>query len=100
MAERVIVTIERDLEYLIPEYLEGRRNDIESIRQALQKGDFETIRILGHNMKGTGGGYGFDAITVIGGNIQDAAKATEADELERLSDELEEYLDTIEIRYV
>jgi HPt (histidine-containing phosphotransfer) domain-containing protein len=100
MAERVIVTIERDLEYLIPEYLEGRRNDIESIRQALQKGDFETIRILGHNMKGTGGGYGFDAITVIGGNIQDAAKAAEADELERLSDELEEYLDTIEIRYV
>lgn len=100
MAEPEIVEIDHDLEYLIPEYLDGRHKDVESIRAALADGDFETVRILGHNMKGTGGGYGFDAITTIGAAIQDAAVNGNADELEQLAGELADYLGRIEIRYV
>lgn len=100
MPEPEIVEIDRDLEYLIPEYLEGRRRDVESMRTALADGDFESMRILGHNMKGTGGGYGFDAITVIGGAIQQAAINTDAGELEKLTGELADYLGRIQIRFV
>ncbi|MCE1274895.1 MAG: Hpt domain-containing protein [Chlorobiaceae bacterium] len=100
MPEPEIVEIDRDLEYLIPEYLEGRRRDVESMRTALADGDFESMRILGHNMKGTGGGYGFDAITDIGGAIQQAAINTDAGELEKLTGELADYLGRIQIRFV
>lgn len=100
MAQQEIVNIDRDLEYLIPEYLEGRRNDAVAIRKALQNRDFESIRILGHNMKGTGGGFGFDVITVIGGKIQQAAISGDAGAIERLAGELSDYLGRVTVRYV
>jgi DNA-binding NarL/FixJ family response regulator len=58
-----VVKIDRDLEDLIPGYLEKRLADVTSIREAAGKNDFEMIRVLGHTMKGSGGGYGFDRIT-------------------------------------
>ena len=63
--ERIVVRIDKDLEDLIPGYIKNRHNDIESMHTALESGDFENIRILGHSMKGSGGGYGFDEITTI-----------------------------------
>jgi hypothetical protein len=100
MAEQEIVNIDSELEYLIPEYLDGRRKDAASIAEALLRQDFESIRILGHNMKGTGGGYGFDAITIIGGEIQQAAISGDAGTLERLAGELADYLGRVTVRYV
>jgi hypothetical protein len=100
MTDTLTVDIDRDLEYLIPEYLDGRKQDVVSLRVSLQNNDFETIRILGHNMKGTGGGYGFNAISDIGDEIQQSAIAKNAGELERLAGVLKDYLDRITIRYV
>lgn len=93
------ISIDKDLEDLIPGYLENRRRDIASIEEALRKNDFETIRILGHSMKGSGGGYGFDAITDIGKRIEEAAKKMETEEITRQITALSEYLDTINIVY-
>ncbi len=39
------------------------------------RGDYATIRTLGHQMAGTGGGYGFDPITEIGGALEESALA-------------------------
>ncbi|NTU67380.1 MAG: Hpt domain-containing protein [Chlorobiaceae bacterium] len=100
MTDTLVVDIDRDLENLIPEYLQGRRQDIDAMKGALQTGDFETMMILGHNMKGTGGGYGFNAITDIGSKIQQAAIAKNAGELEKLAGILQDYLDRITIRHV
>lgn len=93
------ITIDKDLEDLIPGYIENRRRDITSIEEALKKNDFETIRILGHSMKGSGGGYGFDAITDIGKRIEEAAKVMNTGEISRQITALSEYLDTINIVY-
>jgi hypothetical protein len=100
MPEKETVYIDKDLEQLIPDYLDNRRNDAVRIREALQNEDFEAIRIIGHNMKGTGGGYGFDALTLKGGEIQAAALRRESIALLRLSDELLDYIGGIEIVYV
>ncbi len=64
--EKIVVQVDADLEDLIPGYLQNRRQEVDSILQALENQDFEAIRVLGHTMKGTGGGYGFDAITEMG----------------------------------
>jgi hypothetical protein len=74
--EKILVHVDPDLMDLIPEYLENMKGNIRSILNALEKGDYETIRILSHSMKGSGGGYGFDPITHIGRFIEEAAKDT------------------------
>ena len=97
--EKIVVKIDPDLEDLIPDYLKNRRNDIETMRSDLSSGDFETIRITGHSMKGSGGGYGFDHITEIGKCIEDAAKAKNEDEINKQISELASYLDRVSVVY-
>jgi HPt (histidine-containing phosphotransfer) domain-containing protein len=98
-ADHIVVMVDPDLEDLIPGFFEYRRNDIDSIDKALQNGDFETIRILGHGMKGAGGGYGFDRITEIGRAIETAAKLGERATIERYVAELAAYLDHVQVVY-
>jgi HPt (histidine-containing phosphotransfer) domain-containing protein len=93
----IIVKVDSDLEDIIPGFLQNRQSDIEAILDALDKGDYESIRILGHNMKGAGGGYGFEVITDIGSAIEQAAKMNDADVIKRSLHELSMYLKQIEI---
>jgi hypothetical protein len=72
--EPIRIRVDPELASLIPGFLENRRKDVTLLLAAVQTGDFETVRILGHSMKGSGGGYGFDGITDIGGDIEVAAK--------------------------
>ena len=98
--ETIIVQIDKALRDLIPGYLETRREDVQKLRRAIAEKDHETIRLLGHSMKGSGGGYGFDGITEIGRKIEIAAKNQDLEELRKLSDELKQYLDRVEVSYV
>jgi len=70
---RVTVQIDPDLEEIVPGFLENRRRDVATLQESLRANDFKTIRLLGHRMKGDGGGYGFDAISAIGDRIEQAA---------------------------
>lgn len=99
MEEKEIAKIDKDLSDLIPGYLARRQEDIAAIRSASASNDFEQVRILGHSMKGSGGGYGFDRITEIGRQIEDAAKDKDPARIGRCADELAEYLARIEIVY-
>jgi len=42
------------MEDIVPGYLEKRRAEIDTYRQALAGGDFDSIRMMGHKLKGTG----------------------------------------------
>lgn len=97
--DAAVIRISKDLEDLIPGYLENRHRDIASIQEALGKDDFETIRILGHSMKGSGGGYGFDAITEIGKRIEEAAKHMDKKGIAEQAGELSAYLHNIKVTY-
>ena len=96
---RVVVRIDKDIEGLVPDYCEMTARDAESIRAALVLGDYETISRLGHNLKGSGGGYGFDGITEIGREIEQHAKNRSGDDIRRLADELSSYLERLHIIY-
>ena len=97
--ERIIVHVNPEIADLIPGFLENRRKDTETMGTALQQGDFETIRILGHSMKGAGGSYGFDAVTDIGKSLEQAAKDKDAEGIQRSVQELSLYLDHVEVVY-
>lgn len=95
--EPIRVTIDKDLAELIPGFLENRRKDISGIMDAVAKNDFGTVRSIGHNIKGLGGGYGFDAITEMGAELESAAKSQDRDRIRRQAEALSLYLDRIEI---
>jgi HPt (histidine-containing phosphotransfer) domain-containing protein len=98
-SEKIIVHVDPELEDLIPGYLANRKNDIAAIHAALEKKDLDMIRILGHSMKGSGGGYGFETITDIGMLIEKAAKEGRNDDMHLQMNRLEDYLRRVEIVY-
>ena len=93
------VTVDKDLEDLVPGFLGNRQRDIERVEALLGKGDFDGIRIIGHSMKGSGGGYGFPFITEIGAGLERAAIARDADIIRNAISELRHYLAQVEIVY-
>ena len=96
---RIIVQVDQEISDLIPGFLENRANDVRSMKEALEEGDYETIRVLGHRMKGNGAGYGFEAITTIGGLLERSAKQRNIEEIQRWINELKDYLERVEVRY-
>jgi HPt (histidine-containing phosphotransfer) domain-containing protein len=100
MAEKIRVEISKDLEVLIPRYLERRHTEVAAFRAQLAAGDFEALRIGGHSLKGSGGGYGFPLLTTLGATIETAAKAKDAAAIEAALAEYANYIQRIEVVYV
>ena len=99
-ADKIIVEVDADLEDLIPGFLERRQQDLQTLRGALDSADFSQISQLAHTLKGVGGGYGFDAITSISQQLQQAADNRSATEVEAKLTELTNYLERVEVHYV
>lgn len=97
--ERITVYIDPDLEDIIPTFLANRQKDLRTLRTAITEKDFETIRILGHRMRGDGGGYGFNAISTIGGAMELAAGRRDEPAIQRQTAELEDFLSRVYIVY-
>ena len=95
--DSIKVIVDKDLESLIPGFLQRRRDDVEKLHGALEAEDFETLRITGHSMKGTGGGYGFDGLSGIGAAIEVGAKAGELQTVREQVITLTDYLDRLQV---
>ena len=63
--------------------------EIPKIKVALNSKDYQALMIFGHNIKGSGGMYGFDDITDFGFKIETSAKAEDLNSLEEFVGELE-----------
>ena len=63
--------------------------EIPKIKVALNSKDYQALMIFGHNIKGSGGMYGFDDITDIGFKMETLAKAEDFNSLEVIVAELE-----------
>lgn len=100
MSDKIRVEIMKDLEVLIPRYLQRRHQEVETFRAQLGAGDFEALRIGGHSLKGSGGGYGFAPLTQIGATIETAAKAKDGAAIEAALVQYADYISRVEIVYV
>jgi HPt (histidine-containing phosphotransfer) domain-containing protein len=67
------VSIEKDLEVLVQRFLVRKREDLGSARIALAAGDYETIRRIGHDLKGAGEGFGFPELSAFGAALEGSA---------------------------
>ena len=70
-------------------YVAHLLTEIPKIKAALNSKDYQALMIFGHNIKGSGGMYGFDDITDIGFKMETLAKAEDFNSLEVIVAELE-----------
>jgi len=77
---------------LVPQYLAAKEKQIEDARRALASRDFGPIRRFGHNLKGTGRGYGFPPIEEMGREIERAAAQADAGRIAEQLDALHRFV--------
>jgi len=97
---KVLVQIAEELSELIPGFLARKREDVSSLRRALESGELDAIARLAHRIKGEGGSYGFHAISEIGLQMERATKAGDVHGIQRSIKALSEYLENVEVMYV
>ncbi|MEP7172791.1 MAG: PAS domain S-box protein [Aestuariivirga sp.] len=95
--EETLQVLKSSIAEQVPAYLRNCRQHVIDMGNALDRTDFETVTILGHNMSGSGGMFGFQEITDIGTAIQLAAESSDNAASRKWVGELSSYLDRVEI---
>lgn len=97
---KLTIQIDEDLADIVPDFLSARNQEMPGLWQALKNTDYDYIQTIGHRLKGNAGGYGFDHMGLIGAKIEDAAKAKQGPQIELLLNDLQNYLQSIEVVYI
>ncbi len=97
--EKIIIKVDSDLEEIVPGFIEDWIKETKSMQEALEKNDYDTIRKIGHDMKGTGGACGFDDVTDMGSKLEITAKNMDSDAIREILGALSSYFKKIEVIY-
>jgi CheY-like chemotaxis protein len=92
----IVLRVKTSLADRAPAYLQNCRQNVIVMLDALDRVDFETVASLGHQMRGSGGAYGFQPITDICIALQEAGEIADADVSRKCVGELSNYLDGID----
>lgn len=95
----MIVRIDSRLERIVPKFLESQRRQIPQLKLAYQRGDFGSLERLGHQNKGTCGGYGFTFLSELGALLEKAAQNKDDRKIEKAITEIEDYLEIVTVQY-
>lgn len=82
---------------LMARYLSHRQQDLIEMRRAVANDDFDTIKLTGHNMHGSGSAYGLDRISELGAGLETAAIRQDRQAISDLIDDLERFVRELSI---
>ncbi len=94
---RFIATVDEDILDLIPSFLEECRNNLVLGSSYLNKRDFAKLQRLGHNLKGSGQGFGFAELSIHGKTIEENSKLNNEAEINHAFKEIDHYLNNVKI---
>jgi HPt (histidine-containing phosphotransfer) domain-containing protein len=94
------VEVDKELEEIVPNFLRNRERDILVLEQAIAGGDFTTVASIGHRIRGSSGGYGFDDLGEIGKSLEEAGNAGDAPGARQAFSSMKSYLTGIQVIYV
>lgn len=100
MTEKLIIQVDRELEDLMPLFMDTRMRDMAGLAKGLASNDFVALRVIGHGMKGSGGAFGFQLVTDIGDIIEASALKNDAATIEQQFAVLRDYLARVEVQYI
>lgn len=90
--ERNVVRVDPDLVGLARAYLEKRARELAAIEHAVARSDYAALQRIGHNLLGSGRMFGFDELTTIGGELQQAADACDAARVRHLKQRIADFV--------
>ena len=73
-------------------YINHTSKELKNIKENLNSAAFDSLRTFGHNIKGSGGMYGFNEITSRGAAIESAAMNKNLEDIKSHLDALEVFL--------
>ena len=82
---------------LLPGYIKHRKLEIFQLQRLLEESQYNKIRIIGHNLRGSGGLYGLPAISIFGENLEASAVANDVKALTAVIKDMQAYLDQIHL---
>lgn len=92
------IDIPEELAHLIPGFLDRRDAEVDDLKKMISEQDFDGMKMLGHKLKGQGGGYGLFVLTEIGAELEKAAKDASLREVETVAQRYEMTLKQIRNR--
>ena len=83
----------------IPQFLAATRHDLGATRDACEAGAFDRIRAAARRLRNTAGEHGIDTIAQLANELERAARADDRVSIHHLLDELEQYVEHVQITY-
>ena len=94
-----VVHPDKDLEDLIPTFLQNRRNELEEIDAAVAKNDFEFIRRTAHTWKGICRPYGFIHLETLSRQLEVTGEEENQANARGVAVEMRSYLENVRVVY-
>ena len=99
MAEKIYLNLDKKLRKIIPGFLENRKKDLDDLHLAKEKSDFSKIELIGHQLMGSAGSYGFSTLSKLGKDLELAAQNKKIDDANLIISKIEDHLNLLEIDY-
>ena len=93
----ILVQPPEGLEELAPRYLSARRKELPELMALSDAANFDRLKTLAHNLKGTGSSYGFPDLTEIGAEMEKSAQAGDQGTIQEQLLRLSRYLDRVRV---
>lgn len=97
LPDSILIEMPTGLEDILPRYLANRRKELPEMLALVANSSFNQLRVLAHNIKGTGTSYGFPALTRIGTALERSAKQLDTEASSAQLAELEDYLGRVRL---
>lgn len=99
MADKFTVKIDKELADLIPNFMEGRKKEIPILEKALKDSDFETLKSIGHKLKGNAPGYGFNLLGTHGAALEIAGRNKRLEDAQKIISQIKDYVAGVQVEF-
>jgi HPt (histidine-containing phosphotransfer) domain-containing protein len=99
MAEKIYLNLDKKLRKIIPGFIENRHRDLADLQSAKDQGNFSKIELIGHQLMGSAGSYGFSTLSKLGKDLEVAAQNKSIDDTNLIISKIEDHLNLLEIDY-